>query len=290
MESAEVFESKKIVITNMNLDAYYRTVCESEERLETESQDRGQRYDWSIDFEFDRRKAIELARRDFLGIFSSGKWAQGVQAMVPVKRDVGGEGGRKFDVVHVQAAIDTDKRLISVARWFGCRTDWTQEDFTNEERDYTDIPVLSKKTVLSMLDAYRNGNVGKNLQEQIEEYRRNQEDFVRSHQKKVDFDVAMGKVGGEGDPNFHPIESVQRWLSDMAKRRSDTSSLWTRLISLCEVLQSGEYEQYAIDLDWPEEPTERDVQQLAADHGEKVGRVRDDVRRDGELKFPKSGD
>lgn len=127
---------------------------------------KGKYYDWVKDFTFTPDVVSDLRKRDLFGISEDG----GIYVMIPVNRkdapnyyskdsfnymkdkDGNWKYGEEpdyeaYNILHISIEVSAEEKKVIIRRYYGHKLDWDGENDTQTEQDWTDIPVLTKKTV-----------------------------------------------------------------------------------------------------------------------------------------------
>ena len=265
----------------MNIDRYIRFIAESIDKEDAarglcETRVEGRRYDWSEDFEFTGDVISDLKNRDMFGI-----GADGIYAMVPVNReDAPNRYGPKqfdhlkdkdgnwvdgnepdfesYDILHISLTFDTNRKKIKVGRYFGHRLDWSGENHTQTEKDWSDIPVLSKKTVQSLIDAYKDNGVFEKMKANLEEYAKNHEEYLDKYVGTPEREKERISMLGDYD--------TRKALERLFKRRGERKTVWSRYMDVCNCVIDGSYRSFAIEMDYPEFPSDEEIRDRYESH------------------------
>lgn len=258
----------------MNIDRYIRFIAESIDREDAarglcETRVEGRRYDWSEDFEFTGDVISDLKRRDMFGI-----GVDGIYAMVPINRenapnyygpkqfnyrkdkDGNWKDGKEpdfesYDILHISLTFDTDQKKMVVGRYFGHRLDWSKENHTSTEKDWTDIPVLSRKTIQSLIDAYKDNGVFDKMKANLEEYAKKHREYLDKYVGTPEREKE--RLSGLGD------HDIQKALERLFKRRGEQKTTWSKYMDVCNCVIDGSYRSFAIEMDYPEVPSEKEI-------------------------------
>lgn len=265
----------------MNIDEYIRFIAESIEKEDAarclcETRVEGKRYDWSEDFKFTHDVILDLKKRDMFGID-----ANGIYAMVPVNRenapnyysprqfdyrknkDGNWKDGKEpdfesYDILHISLTFDTDQKKIVVGRYFGHRLDWNGENHTSTEKDWSDIPVLSKKTIQSLIDVYKDNEVFEKMKANLEEYAQKHEEYL---------DKYVGTPEREKERLSRSSDyDIQKALERLFKRREERKTMWSKYMDVCNCVIDGSYKSFSIEMDYPEVPSEEEIRDRYEKH------------------------
>lgn len=253
----------------------------------------GKRYDWTKDFKFTDSVINDLRDRGLLEMGAQ------IQVLIPVNREnaptyyhrgggvIDADGKRydgkeaephdyePYDILHINLSFNHKDKSIGIDRYYGHRADWTSEGHTGTHRDWTDIPPISKATVSSIMEFYKDRGVTAGLLDAIDEYvnRRVKDDvelygkapnpwFNRNYDRMDDFERSDKRElykKNSTDPRF--LKWLQRYID---KYRNDPHA--KSIGTLCEKIESGEIFSYTYNFFEPEQPTEEYIKAKAGDH------------------------
>lgn len=263
----------------MNLNTYIRLIAESineQDGLNESAQ--GKHYDWGKDFIFTQSIIQDLKKRNLLGIREGG----GIHVMIPINRENAPEyysrdhfnyrkdkngnwkDGKEpdfepYNILHILIEVSAKDRTISISRYFGHRLDWDKENLTQTETDWTDIPVLTTKTVQSLIDMYNTYEVFDKLLDNIIENADKHEEYLDKY------------IGTEGEvrnkvasaPRYY---NLQKELDVLADRRKNQHTWYETFADNCQAITDGDYKSFEWKWDYPEEPTPEEVEKRYEQH------------------------
>jgi hypothetical protein len=273
----------------------------------------GKRYDWKPDFQFTNDVINDLKQRDLLEL------GKNIQVLLPVNRENGptyynnsevedrDENGNfikrpatihdneVYDILHIQLNFDIDKKSIGIDRYYGHRADWVAgENATETHRDWSEVPVLTKSTVDSIIEAYKSHGVFEKLSKAIDDFvNKNIEAAVYRDGEPRDYpryDFRGVDTRSQEDKDFDRMDKREmfknksqnpkfvQWLQRYVDRYQNTAYV-KRLRRLCEEIQNGNVFNYTYDFFEPEIPDEEYNRSKFEKHNEEVRRITSELIR-----------
>lgn len=265
----------------MNLDNYIKYLANSiNESCELGESAQGKHYDWEKDFIFSPDVVSDLKKKNLFGITSGG----GIYVMIPVNRadapeyysrnhfdyrkdkDGNWKDGKEpdfepYNILHISIDVSAKDKKVFINRYYGHRLDWNGENQTNTERDWSDIPVLTEKTVQSLIDIYNTHEVFDKLLDNIIENADKHEEHL---DKYVGTEDSVRKRVAKS-PKFY---NLQHELDKLAERRKDRKTWYLEFADNCQAITDGDYKTFKWVWDYPEEPDPELIKKRYDDHRE----------------------
>lgn len=270
----------------MKLEKYINMVIESSDTQIDEAVS-GKYYDWNKDFIFTKEIIQDLRKRDLLGINDGG----GIYVMIPVNRDnppnryspdsfdyLKDKNGNwkygkepdfePYNILHIQVIVDAKDKKVEISRFFGNRLDWTKEGFTSDERDWSTIPVLTRKTVESLFNIYNDYDIFDKLLDNITVNTAKHEDYLNRNQITDEYLQRRAK----NEENYlkyverADAKTIQDKLEKLAKRRKDYRTYYKIYADNCEAIADGHYKNFEWEFDYPEIPSKEEIEKVYNTH------------------------
>lgn len=270
----------------MKLEKYINMVVESSDNQIDEAVS-GKYYDWNKDFIFTKEVIQDLRKRDLLGVKDGG----GIYVMVPVNRDnppnryspdtfdyLKDKNGnwkdgkepdfKPYNILHIKVIVDAKDKKVEISRFFGHRLDWVGEEFTNEERDWTTIPVLTRKTVESLFNVYNDYDIFDKLLDNIIVNTAKHEEYL--DRNKITDEYLQRRAKSEEDYLRYvaraDAKTIQDKLEQLAKRRKDYRTYYKIYADNCEAIVDGHYKNFEWEFDYPEIPSKEEIEKVYNRH------------------------
>ena len=239
---------------------------------------KGKYYDWEKDFTFTPDVVSDLRKRDLFGISEGG----GIYVMIPVNRkdapdyyskdhfnymkdkDGNWKNDKELDfepynILHIYINVSAKEKKLNIRRYYGHRLDWNGENHTSTEQDWSDIPVLTKKTVQSLIDVYNTHEVFDKLLDNIILNADKHEEYL---DKYVGTEEKVRKRV-EQNPKYY---NLQKELDKLVKARKDKFTWYSAFADNCQAITDGDYKSFEWKWDYPEIPDPEYIKQRHEEH------------------------